>query len=262
MEIIAKVSKGSKMDQIYLPKSRVGMIAGEYVIISPIQRKDEEISKNEIKTFKPFFRGIKEIEPLKLMIIKIIFKIAEKEEIDNVIITGSFLEKGFRFNDIDIILLSSKKNHTYLKEKLEKEPGIKIHLIEMDNAALLEGLETDPLYSMMLSRCISRKRLIFKQKRKINPKILDYQLLKSKTLIDNFDILNGEEKYYLTLNMISILLFIENKKLSKEEVDNYISKNLAEIKKIKYNLIGIDFIKKYKEIYKKTFNLILAKANE
>jgi len=260
MEIIAKVSKGSKMDQIYLPKNRIGITAGEYVIVSPLGGKIDEMKRNN--EFKPLFYGLKEIEPIKLMIINEIFSIISKENPDNVMITGSFLEKGFRFNDIDILIIKEGKINPYLNEKIQNKIGINPHLIVIDNKSLLEGLETDPIYSMMLSKCISKERLIFKQKRKINPKLLDIQLLKSKSLIDNFDILNGEEKYYLTLNMVSILLFIENKKLTKEDADNYILKNLSKIDEIKYNLIGKDFIKKYNEIYKKTFSLILNRANE
>lgn len=111
----------------------------------------------------------------------------------------------------------------------------------------------------MLSKCISKKRIIINEKRKINYKLLDINLLKSNSLIDNFDILNGEEKYYLTLNMIAILLFIQNKKLTKKIVEDTIEKTFnIKIEKIKYNLIEKStFIKKYKEVYKKTFDLIL-----
>jgi len=254
MELISKVSKGTRMDQIYLPKNRTGMPAGQYVIVSSLE--DGLIKNNESK---PFFRGIDSIEPLKLMIIKNIFEILEKENPENIIITGSFLDRGFRFNDIDILFV--KENNPdikRLKEKIENI-GIKAHLIPIENKTLISGISTDPLYSMMLSKCISKKRIIINEKRNIDYKLLDLNLLKSKSLIDNFDILNGEEKYYLTLNMISILLFVQNKKLSKKLVEDSIEKTFnIEIEKIKYNLIEkSEFIKKYKEIYKKTFNLIM-----
>ena len=44
MEIISRVSKGSKMDQIYIPKNRAGLTIGEYVVITPLSR---EIKKQE-----------------------------------------------------------------------------------------------------------------------------------------------------------------------------------------------------------------------
>ena len=58
MELIAKISKGSKMDQVYIPKNRIGFSAGSYVIIRPLEGK---------KTVeKPYLYNIKSIEPVKL----------------------------------------------------------------------------------------------------------------------------------------------------------------------------------------------------
>jgi len=255
MEIISKISKGSLMDQIYPPKNRIWIKTGQYVIISPIE---EELRKN-IK-FRPFFRGITCIEQLKLTIIKNIFDILEKENPENIIVTGSFLDKGFKFNDIDLILVKKDNvNLIKLRKKIEDEFGIQSHIIQIDNKSLIYGISTDPLYNVMLSKSLSKKRMIIREKRRIDYKILDLNLLKSKSLIDNFDVLNGEEKYYLALNMVSILLFIQNKKLSKKIVEDYIEEVFnTEIKKIKYNLIEkTKFMKKYKEIYEKTFNLIM-----
>jgi len=244
------------MDQVYIPKNRAGMTAGEYVIISPLGKKIEEKS-----IFKPYFYDSKNIEPIKLHITEEIFNLIEKEaNVENIIITGSFLEPGFKFKDIDILIINEEKvNIENLKEKIEKTLGIKAHLILLDTKTLLSGLSTDPLYSLMLSKCVSKKRIILKVNRKINYKLLDLHLLKSKTLIDNFDILSGDEKYYLTLNMVSILLFIQNKKLSKEIVNHEIEKLLKiNIEELKENLIKKqDFIEKYKKIYNKTFNLIM-----
>ncbi len=258
MELIGKISKGSKMDQIYIPKNRTGMSAGQYVLILPLESKMQEKS-----LFKPYFYNLKSIEPIKLKIIEEIFSIIKKEaNVKNIIITGSFLEPGFKFNDIDILIINEeKKNIEFLKRKIEKTLGIKSHLIFLSTKTLTSGLSTDPLYSLMLSKCISNKRIIFKVKRKINYKLLDLHLLKSKNLIDNFEILSGDEKYYLTLNMVSILLFIEGKKLGKEIVDKEIKKLFyVSIKELKENLINKnEFTKRYKGIYNKTFNLVMEK---
>ena len=260
MDIVGKISKGSNMDQIYLPKNRVGFESGQYVLISPL---DGKIGKKE--EFKPFFYGLKGTEPLKLSIIKDIFGILRKIYPENIIITGSFLEKGFRFNDIDILIIKDKITEIKrLNEEIEKRAGIKSHIISISKKNLMHGLSTDPLYSLMLSKCISKNRIIFKTKRIIDYRILDFQLLKSKTLPENFNILNGEEKYYLTLNMISILLFIQNKKLSKKIVNEMIEKNFdVSIDDIKRNIVEKGkFIRKYRELYTRTFNMIMRRINE
>ena len=260
-EIIGRVSRGSQMDQVYLPKNRQGLAAGEYVLIVPLDREIKR--EKEGKQLKPCFYGIKNLEPIKLRIIEEIFKLIDKiMNPENLIITGSFLEQGFRFNDIDILIIYEKKGDIKdikeIEEKIKDNLGLKSHVILIDNKTMLSGLSVDPLYSLMLSKSVSLKRFIYKAKRKINYKLLDLHLLKSKSLIDSFDILNGNEKYYLILNMISILLFVQSRKLSKEIVNKEMEKLFKiKIEDIKENLLDKkDFLGRYKRIYGKTIELI------
>jgi hypothetical protein len=254
MEIIAKISKGTKMDQIYLPKNRVGLSTGSYVTITALEKQKQ--------TIKPYFY-IKDLEPIKTGIIKRIFYIIDKltKNYENIIITGSFLDKGFYFNDIDVIFASDDKiSENQIKKTLENELKIKIHLIKLNNKDFKKGLETDPLYIMMLSRCVAKKRFIYKLKRKLYYKILDLHNLKSELLPINYDILTGNEKYYLTRNMIAISEFIENRKITKDIIDNKIEEIFnIKVKDLKNNIIKDkkEFIKKYKIIYNKTFNKIM-----
>ncbi len=258
VEMIGKISKGSKMDQIYLPKNRNGLNSGTYVVISPLNRLENNIKFDEKP--KLFYYNTGKLEGLKIKIIEEIINLIDtKLETNNIIITGSFLERSFNFNDIDILIINDdKKNIGLLIKQLENLYGIKIHIIQISKNELIKGMSIDPLYNLMLNKCVSKNRLIFNIKRNINYKLLDLNLLKSKTLIDNFDILNGKEKYYFTMNMISILIFIEGKKLTKEVVNNEIE-NLFDksIDDIKYNLLNKDFLSKFKKIYNKTLNLIL-----
>ena len=253
MDIIAKISKGTKMDQIYIPKNRIGLENGSYVVIRPATSQPE-LKKEK----KPYFYNIPSIEPTKLKIINELFSIIDRLiENENIIITGSFLEKGFHFNDIDIIIITDKKYD--IQKILEDTFKTKIHVLIMSNEALMKGLSSDPLYQMMISSCISKKRFVYKIKNEIDYKILDVHLLKSKLLLDNFDILTGKEKYDLTRNMIAISLFLTNKKLSKKIVDNEIKKTLGiDAERIKQNLIEkAVFLKKYKKMYDKTFEMII-----
>ncbi len=256
-EIISRISKGTKMDQVYLPKTRIGLEPGEYVVITPLNKKLEQLSYE-----KPFLYNIKEIEPIKLQIINEIFSIIEKhsKDYENIIITGSFLEKGFNFNDIDILLITNNKiPEKEIKSIILNKLGMKGDLLILNNKFLVQGLNSDPLYQMMLSNYISKKRLIYNIKKNIDYKILDLHLLKNKSLIDSFEILNGREKYYLIRNLISIKLFIENKKLSNDIVNKEIEKefNLS-INEIKQNLIDKNkLLPKYKKIYNIIFNKIM-----
>lgn len=255
MEIVAKISKGTKMDQIYLPKNRAGLNTGSYVTVTALEKQKQ--------TIKPYYYNIKNLEPIKIGIIKRIFYIIDRltKNYENIIITGSFLDKGFHFNDIDVILTSEDKiNGNYIKKALEDELKIKIHLIKLSNKDFRKGLETDPLYQIMINSCVAKKQFIYKIKRKFSYKRLDLRLLKSNQLTYGFDFLTGNEKYYLTRNMIAISEFIKNRKITKENVDNKIKKFFnVKIEDLKNNLIEDkkEFIKKYKAIYKKTFNIIM-----
>lgn len=247
VNIIGKISKGTRMDQIYLPKLRPpGFAVGEHVEIIPT-------SHNKITAFT---YQLSQLEPIKNIIRDEIFSYFSN--LDNVIITGSFLEKGFGFNDIDVILIDDIKTDKSWEEYFRNKLGIEAHFICIDRKSLIKGLKQDPLFQMMMSKYLAKKREIFKFKNEFNYKILDLHLLKSKTLLENFDILNGREKYDLTRNLISIKFFLQEKKISKMAVDREIRKLFGEISELKENIIEkTKFLKKFKKIYNQTFNEVM-----
>ena len=262
MEIISKVSKGSKMDQIYLPKNRSGMEAGSYVVVKVFSGDSQEIHKEKIK---PIFYGRDYLEPIKLEIILKIFSLFDKFSPENIIITGSFLKQGFIFNDIDILVISENKlDETIIQKEAKKSLGIKLHILSLTSKELAEGLAIDPIYENMLSRCISSKRLVFNVKRKIRAQILDLHLLKSKNLIDNFDILTGSEKYYLVKNLLAIALFLKGQKINDLNLESEAEHEFRiKISKIKENLLEKQsFLKKFKQIYNNTLKLLEQEAKK
>ncbi|MFT4343291.1 MAG: hypothetical protein ACMXYE_00930 [Candidatus Woesearchaeota archaeon] len=253
--MISKISKGTKMDQIYIPKNRIGFEIGSYVFIKPAEEKTQ--------TINTFFYGVNNLEPIKMEVIQNVFTILTKH-CDTVIITGSFLDKGFNFNDIDIIVVVEEKIHSQLLvKKIEENTGIKVHLITLNYKTLKEGLETDPLYKMMISKCVSSKRIVLNVNKKINFKLLDIHLLKSKQMVDNYDILNGNQKYHLTRNMIAILLFLGDKRIHKEAVDKSIESELGvTIHELKDNMLDKQlFLRRYKSLYNIIFNTIMKGIN-
>ena len=246
------------MDQAYIPKNRQGFPVGSYVVIRPLEtEKPIESAK------KPYFYNINALEPIKLGIIDEIFKVLDKfiGDYDNIIITGSFLERGFSFNDIDILII--KKDYSpadKLADILKGSIGINAHLMFLDNNALIKGLSMDPLYQMMLNKYVSKKRFLYKIQHHIDYKILDIHLLKSNGLIDNFDELNGSDKYNLTRNMVAIMLYLKSRHINKEYIDSTIKKifKLKDINEIKQNMLNKnDYLKIYKSIYSKIFNNLM-----
>ena len=245
------------MDQIYIPKNRVGLGVGDYVEIKPIgaNLQDEERER------KLYFYKIKYLEPIKLDIINRVIEIIDEEiKNDNIIIAGSFLDKGFEFGDLDIVVLCNSVAGKHIDGVLEKKIGIKTHVLIIDNSSLIAGLSSDPLYQMMLSKCVAKNRFIYRIKKRIDYKILDLHLLKSKILMQNYDVLNGREKYYFTRNMVAIYLFLHSKRIDREKVEKEIKDifNLEDIGEIKFNMLDKEsFLKRYKEIYNKTFDKIM-----
>lgn len=253
--LICKVSKGTKMDQIYLPKKRIGLSPGNYVIVSPLENPGEQQNKS-------FFYKIKDIEPIKLEVIEKTISLVSKhvQNRENIIITGSFLENGFNFNDIDILIITNKPPNTgELEKDLISEIGIKPHILVLKKEEFIKGLSIDPLYENMLSKFVSEKRIVLDFKREIIPEILDLNLLKSNPLIENFDILNGSERYYLTKNMMAIYLFLKNKKISKETINESIKEvigiNPRDI--IDNRQIEKEKINKLKQTYKSLLDEII-----
>ena len=79
MVIISKISKGSRMDQVYLPKIRPpGFGVGNFVEIVPTQRKKINF----------YTHNLNYLEPIKTLIKDELFDYFEA--VDNVILTGSF----------------------------------------------------------------------------------------------------------------------------------------------------------------------------
>ncbi|MFH1065122.1 MAG: hypothetical protein V1734_01300 [Nanoarchaeota archaeon] len=246
-EIIARVSRGSKMDQVYLPKNRPSALGiGEYVTISPALQK---------KQITPYYYNAQNIEPIKAEIIQGILSNADAE---NIIIAGSFLEKGFNFDDIDIIAINGegKAIENYVKAAF----GLKAHIINMKYDTLRTGLNTDPLFQMILSRFAAKERILLNIKPQINYKLLDMHLLKSKLLPEQFVHLNGKEKYKLARNMVAIKLFIGGKTATIEKVNKEIERLFGKdaVKSLLENTMEkAPFTAKYKEAYRKVFNAIM-----
>ncbi|MBI3036616.1 hypothetical protein HYY73_02575 [Candidatus Woesearchaeota archaeon] len=248
--LLSRISKGTVMDQIYVPKIRApGFERGVTVAITPLQSKAiTEIYRHHVQY----------LEPIKKIIVDEIFSYFE--HVDNVLVAGSFLEEGFEFEDIDTVVLTEKSiDNAAIKTHFKAALGIDIHIICLPLKELLRGIDSDPLFQMLLSRFVAKKRLLVPKDRAIKYKLLDLQLLESKTLIDGFDFLNGREKYKLTRNAVAIASFLNNKPLNASSVDNEIEHYFGEMSviSIKENIIGAEFLLKYKIFHKKLLKRIL-----
>ncbi len=249
VKIICKVSKGTKMDQVYLPKIR----PPGYEIGSSVEIVPTKMEKSHFYTHQVDY-----LESVKSLIKDELFDYFAG--IDNVVVTGSFLEPGFKFNDVDVLLIDQIKVNKNWEDYFQKRLGVKIHFTCLDRRSLRRGLQTDPLFQMMMSRYIAKKRERFKVKTEFNYQLLDLHLLKSKTLLDSFEDLTGKEKYDLTRNLLAIKLFLKKEKLTGNILDKEIEKLFGKgmVTKLKENMVKKSpFLRKFKQSYEQIFNEIM-----
>lgn len=254
--ITGTISKGSVMDQIYIPKQRApGLETGTLVVIEPALLK--AVGKPRLNYYK-----VEPLPPVKVAIIEKIFEHFEQVGgVDNVLVAGSFLETGFKFEDIDLLVIGDEKiDANRIQKELNALLGLKVQAIVIDFKVLLKGISSDPLFQMLVSRFVSKKRVIFRIKRTIRFKLLDLHLLDSKMLPDNFEFLTGNEKYKLTRNMVAISLFLDGGRLSVEAVNSEIERHFGKEspKLIKENMVSRTFLIRYKSFYNKLFDRIMA----
>ncbi len=250
MVLTGRISRGSRMDQVYIPKERTpGFEIGSTVLIQPVFEKAGQ---------KPYYYNIRYLEPVKITIIEEIFNYLGYA--DNAIITGSFVEEGFGFEDIDVIVVTGKKvDSESIENHFKTALGIKTQIIALNFKTLLKGVSTDPLFQMLVSKFVAKRRVLFRTARKVNYKLLDLHLLKSELLITNFYFLTGREKYKFVRNLFAITLFLDKKNISSEAVDSEINRCFGNgsVRSIKENMVGKSFLAKYKRLYGNTFKQIM-----
>lgn len=250
--MIAKVSKGSVMDQIYLPRQREGFSIGSYVEIRPI-------TQNKVENL--VFYNTQQVEPIKIHIIKEIFKIIDpNNSVENIIVTGSFVNEGFHFNDIDIIVISDKDiDQKMIQTRLEETLGGKFQVIVLSKKEFQDALLQEPMMDCMAQKCVSSRSFVVPSTKQMKWKSLDLGLLSSELLIENFPILTTNERYKQVRNLVATYNFIENKHMRSvdDSIDDLFGKGISA--SLKNGTLELkDFRKKYKRIYKKLQRTIFA----
>ena len=233
-----KVSKGSRYNQIYVPKELENVInVGDEVEVILLKKELCYSTKLKISKFKE-------------NLIKQIFSFLTKHrEINSMFVVGSFLFETIDYNDIDLILIVSEetnmpklKNQIY-KDLIEKF-NQKFHIIIYTEKELEDLLIYDPITISIFSIHIGNKKLI-KRKKMIDKMHLKFLLMMPKDLLK---IRLPSRIFFDNLRRLeTIEKFLKNKSLDIISING----------KIK-NLIGGDLFKRIKmneEINKKEIDL-------
>jgi len=218
MEFVHKVSKGSRFNQIYVPKDMELLFeVGDLVEVKLLK-----------KSVNLFLRGNVKLSEFKENLIKEVFSFLGRfKEIKQVFFFGSFLTKKIEYNDIDLLIIAENKRFDEIvyKEIIDKF-NLRFHVISISEDKFLELSEICPLTRSMLSQSVSNKKFKIPEKR-IDKKHIEFLLMMPEDLIK---IKTNSRVFYDSIRrLIVIEIFLEHKEESQEDVEKEMTKSLGRI---------------------------------
>lgn len=237
------VSKGSRFNQIYVPKNMEDLIeVGDEVEVILV--------KKHTKLY--YSKGLNKLSEFKEDLVKNIFSfLAEIADFTYVFAVGSFLTEKINYNDIDIVLITAKKDDNFEESaynKLIEKFNLKFHILAIEEKRFEHLLKICPLTKTMFSKFICSKPLIIIGKKSIDKKHIKFLLmmphdlleikLSSRTFFDNLRRLITIERFLKNKDLDIVLINKELKKLVKNHLYTRI-KNNEEIENT-----SIDFLRK------------------
>jgi predicted nucleotidyltransferase len=229
-----KVSKGSKFNQIYIPKEMAEIVeVGDLVQIKLLEKYTEIYYKNQKKL----------LEFKEYLVREMFSSLNRFKEIKNIFIVGSFLEEDI-YNDIDVIItITERKTLNKYTEHLErkirdflvKKFNQKFHILIFNEEKLEKSIKIDPLIRVMFNNYVSNKEKKFDSKKIIDKKHIRFLLMMPEDLLE---ISVSSKIFYNNLKrLIAIEIFLKNMdlniKIISSQIENELETNL--LNKIKNN---------------------------
>lgn len=223
-----EVSKGSRFNQIYIPKYMETTIGvGDLVQVTLLKKHAQLYYKNQ-----------ENLSDFKEYLIKNIFSALQAfSEIKVTFVVGSFLHETV-YNDIDIILIIDKKREDFdknIENLLTKKFNQRFHILSFNEGELKNLIETDPLTRAMFDSCISSKKTELDYKKTIDENHIKFLLMMPEDLLE---ITLSSKIFYDNLRrVVTIEQFLKNKPLDMESILTEIKKliNIALLNKIRNN---------------------------
>jgi len=225
MEFVHKVSKGSRFNQIYVPKEmELVFEVGDLVEVKLLK-----------KSMSLFLTGEVELSEFKENLIRDVFSFLGKfKEVKCAFFFGSFLTKKIEYNDIDLLIVTEKKSFDKIvyKEIIDKF-NLKFHVISIPEEKFLELGEICPLTRSMLSQSVSNKKFKIPKKR-IDKEHIEFLLMMPEDLMK---IKTNSRVFYDNIRRLMVIeRFLDYKEESQEDAEKEMTKSLGRIsEKIKNN---------------------------
>lgn len=252
MKFTHVVSKGSRYNQIYIPKEfGKNFDIGDSVEVRLIKKGNKIHYSKKVK-----------LSRFKRKLIGEIFSFLLKyKEIKQIFIFGSFLVKNIEYNDIDIMIIVEKESE-YLDRKiyegLVEEFNLKFHVISVEREKLIRSLKIDPMSRSMLSLFVSNKGFEMPREREIDKNHIKYLLMFPEDLLKTP--LDNALVYYNALRkLITIEGFLSGKdediiQINKKIKDDVGEKIFTEIQK--EGIIGKKETEKLEEVISRRLSRI------
>lgn len=222
-----RVSRGSRFNQIYIPKQYENNIAvGDLVEVRLVEKKTTLFySKHQPKLTK-----------FKEEVIEQVFSLLEKFKTEYIFVVGSFLTEKIDYNDIDVVVINKKTiNEEQIYSELINRLNLKFHIlcIEKDKFNYLQ--KSCPLTRAMFSNFVSNKKFSLDNKRIIDIKHIQFLLMMPLDLL-KID-LESRVFYDNIRRLVTIRRFLNNKGLFIKEINNEVKNLIKEplYSKIKNN---------------------------
>lgn len=206
-----KVSKGSRFNQVYIPKDMEnGIEVGDLVEVRLLRKHLEIYYKNQEK-----------LSDFKEYLIKNVFSTLQRfNEVEYAFIVGSFLYNTI-YNDIDIVIIAGKAGlETQIQETLTQKFNQRFHVLLFSRDRLKTMIEKDPLIRSMFHSYICNKRLDLAYKMILDAKHIEFLLMMPSDLLE---ITLPSKAYYDNMRrLVAIQRFLENRPLDRNSISNEI----------------------------------------
>ncbi|MEK6855776.1 MAG: nucleotidyltransferase domain-containing protein [Nanoarchaeota archaeon] len=250
VKFVHSVSKGSKFNQIYIPKDMESVFeAGDMVEVRLIEKKDRIFYSKNLKDLSEFKRKIVE---------KVFSILGRLKEVERIFLFGSFLTSKNEYHDIDVLVISDKKLiDSKVYDILNEEFDMKFHIISIQKNKFEQLLKICPLMRSMMFYTISNERIEDLPEREIDKKYLKFLLMLPEDLLEIK--LNSRVFYEVLRRLIAIEEFISKGQIDPVKIDFSLNKEIGEVllTKIKENsLIGARGIVEARKFIKIKLNKI------
>jgi len=238
-----KVSKGSRFNQVYIPKDMEDKIeVGDLVEVRLIK-----------KHIEVYYHNVNKLSEFKKYLIKNIFsELSKINKVKEVFLVGSFLHDTI-YNDIDLVIaLENKELIKNIEKGLTKKFNQKFHVLGISIEKLRKLVKVDPITRAMFDSYVSNKEIIFDKDRTIDKNHINFLLMMPEDLLDIE--LSSKVFYDNIRRLVTIELFLQYDKLENKIIVDKVRKLLGDdlFKEIKNNLeINKDELGKIRKIIKK-----------